>query len=102
MKAVYFISHITDTYEPTITRGCPADMSGVTEPGQPYATLSWLIPQAEDYSPANIKTELIASPLLPPYNLVSSVGPLPVKPILAKCKSTFLPQCLSRFEFEME
>ena len=57
-----------------ITVSCPADMSGVTEPGQPYSTLSWIIPQAEDYSPAKIKSDLIASPQKDPYNLLSSVS----------------------------
>ena len=65
---------VADTYAPVITVGCPADMSGVTEPGQPYATLSWIIPQAEDYSPAKLKSDLIASPQKDPYNLLSSVS----------------------------
>ena len=65
---------VADTYAPVITVGCPADMSGVTAPGQSYATLSWIIPQTEDYSPAKIKSDLIASPQKDPYNLLSSVS----------------------------
>ena len=76
-----------------ITVGCPADMSGVTEPGQPYATLSWIIPQAEDYSPAKIKSDLIASPQKDPYDLLSSVSLDIYDPVTAEQAGVYLEVC---------
>lgn len=77
-----------------ITVGCPADMTGVTEPGQPYATLSWIIPQAEDYSPAKIKSDLIASPQKDPYNLLSSVSLDIFDPVTSEKAGVYLESCV--------
>ena len=68
-------------------------MTGVTEPGQPYATLSWIIPQAEDYSPAKIKSDLIASPQKDPYNLLSSVSLDIFDPVTADKAGVYLESC---------
>ena len=77
-----------------ITVGCPADMTGVTEPGQPYATLSWIIPQAEDYSPAKIKSDLIAFPQKDPDNLLSSVSlDILHDPVTAEQAGVYLEIC---------